>query len=184
MDALGSLPNDDDSDDPNADAGKQLSLNELVKPVDCQEGKNWVSLTIDISCTPADITFPIDLKLLNEARESTERIIDDLCDQRSDPRKHRPRYDRGRALAAFFNVAKQKKPCSRTIKAAIRRQLDYLQRILDAIDALIASGAELSGLSKHWWHKLLLITELHRQQEILLYAKTRSMPDRVVNLVQ
>jgi hypothetical protein len=29
-----------------------------------------------------------------------------------------------------------------------------------------------------------VISELHRQQTILLYAKTRSIPDRVVNLVQ
>ena len=29
-----------------------------------------------------------------------------------------------------------------------------------------------------------MISELHRQQTILLYAKTRSMPDRIVNLVQ
>jgi hypothetical protein len=59
-----------------------------------------------------------------------------------------------------------------------------LQRNLDAIDALIASGEELSGLMTHWWHKLIVISELHRQQSILLYAKTRSMPDRIVNLVQ
>jgi hypothetical protein len=141
MEAVASLRNDDDSDDPDADAGKQLSLNELVKPADWPEGKNWGTLSIDASCTPADITFPTDLKLLNEARESTERIIDDLFDQRSDFRKHRPRYDRGMARAAFLNVAKQKKPRSRKMKAAIRRQLDYLQRNLDAIDALIASGA-------------------------------------------
>ena len=89
LEALASLPKDDDSDDPDADAGKQLSLDELVKPADWPEGKNWGTLTIDASCTPADITFPTDLKLLNEARESTERIIDDLCDQRSDLRKHR-----------------------------------------------------------------------------------------------
>ena len=184
MDALASLPNHDDSDDPDADARKQLSLDELVKPVDWPEGKNWGTLTIDASSTPADITFPTDLKLLNEARESTGQIIDDLCDQRSDLRKHRPRYDRRRSRAAFLNVAKQKKPRSRKIKAAIRRQLDYLQRNLDAIDALIASGAELSGLTTHWWHKLLVISELHRQQNILLYAKARSMPDRIVNLVQ
>jgi hypothetical protein len=184
MDALASLPNDDDSDDPDADAGKQLSLDEIVKPVDWPEGKNWSTLTIDASCTPADITFPTDIKLLNEARESTERIIDDLCDQRSDLRKHRPRYHRGRARATFLNVAKQKKPRSRKIKAAIRRQLDYLQRNLDAIDALVAYGAKLSGLTTHWWHKLLVISELHRQQCILLYAKTRSIPDRIVNLVQ
>jgi hypothetical protein len=67
-----------------------------------------------------------------------------------------------------LSVAKRKKPRRRKIKAAIRRQLDYLQHNLDAIDALIASGASLSGLKTHWWHKLLVISELHRQQTILL----------------
>ena len=101
-----------------------------------------------------------------------------------DLRKHRARYDRGKARAVFLNVAKQKKPRRRKIKTAIRRQLDYLQQNLDAIDALIAAGAMLSGLKTHWWQKLLVISELHRQQSILLYAKTRSIPDRIVNLVQ
>jgi hypothetical protein len=184
MEAVASLPDDDDTDDPEADAGNQLSLDDFVKPADWPEGKNWGTLTIDASCTPADITYPTDLKLLNEARESTERIIDDLCGQRSDFRKHRPRYDRGRARANFLSVAKQKRPRRRKIKAAIRRQLDYLQRNLDAIDVLIASGAMLSGLKSHWWQKLLVISEMHRQQSILLYSKTRSIPDRIVNLVQ
>ena len=89
-----------------------------------------------------------------------------------------------RHVPTFLNVAKQKKLCSRKIKAAIRCQLDYLQRNLDSIDALIASCVCLSGLKTHWWRKLLFISELHRQQSILLYAKTRSMPDRIVNLVQ
>ncbi|WP_185467355.1 transposase [Synechococcus sp. BSA11S] len=122
--------------------------------------------------------------MLNKARESTERIIDDLCDQRSDLRSHRPRYDCGRARANFLSVTKQKKPRRRKIKAVIHRQLDYLQRNLDAVDALIASGAVLSGLKTHWWQKLLVINELRRQQSIVLNAKARSMPDRIVNLVQ
>jgi transposase, IS5 family len=42
----------------------------------------------------------------------------------------------------------------------------------------------LSCLKTYWSHKLLVISELHRQQSILLYSKTRSMPDRIVNLVQ
>ena len=124
------------------------------------------------------------MKLLNEAREPTERIIDDLCEQQSDFRKHKPRYDRGKARAVFLNVAKQKKPRWSKIKASIRRQLDYLQRNIEAIDALIASGAALSSLKTHWWHKLLVISELHRQQTILLHAESRSIPDRIVNLVQ
>jgi hypothetical protein len=184
IEAMSKLQDDDNSNDPGADAGTQISIDDFVKPADWPEGKNWGTLTIDASCTPADITYPTDLKLLNEARESTERIIDDLCDQHSDHRKRKPRYDRGKARAAFLNIAKQKKPRRRKIKAAIRHQLDYLQRNLDAIDALIASGARLSALKVHWWRKLLVISELHRQQTILLYAKTRSIPDRIVNLVQ
>ncbi|MFN6338858.1 MAG: IS5 family transposase [Cyanobacteriota bacterium] len=183
IEAIARLP-DDDSDDPEDKAGTQLALDNFVKSADWPEGKPWGTLTIDASCTPADITYPTDLKLLNEARVSTERIIDDLCDQHSDFRKHKPRYDRGKARAVFLNVAKQKKPRRRKIKAAIRRQLDYLQRNLEAVDALIASGAVLSSLKTHWWRKLLVINKLHRQQTILLYSKTRSIPDRIVNLVQ
>ncbi len=184
IEAIARLPDGDDSDDREDDAGKQLSLDNFVKPSDWPEGKPWGTLTIDASCTPADITYPTDLKLLNEARVSTERIIDDLCEQHSDFRKHKPRYDRGKARAVFLNVAKQKKPRRRKIKAALRHQLDYLQRNLEAIDALIASGAALSSLKTHWWHKLLVISELQRQQAILLCSKTRSIPDRIVNLVQ
>jgi transposase, IS5 family len=185
IEAVAARQDDDDNpDDPDAGAGSQLSIDDFVKPADWPEGKNWGTLSIDASCTPADITYPTDLKLLNEARESTERIIDDLCEQSSELRKYRPRYDRGKARANFLRVAKQKKPRRRKIKATIRRQLDYLQRNLDAIDALIAAGAALSGLKTHWWRKLLVISELHRQQSILLYSQTRSMPDRIVNLVQ
>jgi hypothetical protein len=75
IEAMSSLQDDDDSDDPIAHAGTQISLDDLVKPADWPEGKNWGTLTIDASCTPADITYPTDLKLLNEARESTQRII-------------------------------------------------------------------------------------------------------------
>jgi IS5 family transposase len=70
--AVSTLSDADDSGDPGADAGNQLSIDDLVKPADWPEGKNWGTLTIDASCTPADITYPTDLKVLNEARESTE----------------------------------------------------------------------------------------------------------------
>ncbi len=59
-----------------------------------------------------------------------------------------------------------------------------MQRNLGAIDALIASGARLSDLKTHWLQKLLVISELYRQQSILLYSYTRSIPDRIVILVQ
>jgi len=121
IEAVSTLSEDDVFGEPDADAGNQLSHNELVKPADWPEGKNLGTLTTDASCTPAVITYPTDLKLLIKSRVSTERIIDDLCDQRSDLRKNRPRYDRGRARAVFLNIAMQMKPRRCEINAAIRR---------------------------------------------------------------
>jgi hypothetical protein len=39
---VASLPDHDDTDDPDVDAGNQLSLDDLVKPTDWPEAKNWV----------------------------------------------------------------------------------------------------------------------------------------------
>ena len=181
---IASQPDEDDSDDQDSSDGGRLSIDDFIKPADWPEGKNWGTLTIDASCTPADITYPTDLKLLNEARTSTERIIDDLCEIFPEVAAQSPRYDRRKARLHFLNVAKQKKPRRRKLKAAVRRQLSYLQRNLEAIDALIAAGARLSCLKRHWWHKLRACSELRRQQSVLIASKTRSIPDRLVNLVQ
>ena len=121
IEAVSSHTDDHDSDVPGADAGKLISLEVFVKPADSPEGKNWGTVTIDASCTPADITYPPDLRLLNETRESTERIINDLCEQHSHLCRHKLRYDRSKARAAFLNDAKQKKPRRRSITATISR---------------------------------------------------------------
>ena len=75
IEAVAARPVDDGSD-PDASAGNQFSIDDFVKPFDWLEEKNWGTLSIDASSTPVDITTPSDLKLLNEARETTERIID------------------------------------------------------------------------------------------------------------
>ena len=48
IEAVSSLPDDDDSDAPGADAGTQISLDDFVKPADWPEGKNWGTLTVRI----------------------------------------------------------------------------------------------------------------------------------------
>jgi hypothetical protein len=40
--------------------------------------KNQGKLILDATCAPADISYPTDLKLLNQARVQTEKIIDIL----------------------------------------------------------------------------------------------------------
>ena len=78
MKAVASLPDNVESDDPDTGSDQQISPDDFMKLADWPEVKNWGTLTIDSSCTPADITYPTNLMFLNEARESPERIIDDL----------------------------------------------------------------------------------------------------------
>ena len=49
IEAMSSLTDDDDSDDPGADEGSQASNDDFVKPADWPEGKKWGTLTIDAS---------------------------------------------------------------------------------------------------------------------------------------
>jgi hypothetical protein len=42
------------------------------------ESPNQGKLIIDVTCAPADISYPTDLGLLNKARVHTEKIIDIL----------------------------------------------------------------------------------------------------------
>ena len=43
-----------------------------------EENQNRGKLLIDATCAPADIKYPTDIGILNEAREKTEKIIDNL----------------------------------------------------------------------------------------------------------
>jgi hypothetical protein len=47
IEALSSLQDDDNSGDPGAETGSQLSIDDIVKPADWPEGKSWGTLTID-----------------------------------------------------------------------------------------------------------------------------------------
>ncbi len=160
-----SIPHDDDnSDDASTDAGTQISIDDFVKQADWPEARNWGTITIDASCRAAAISHPTDLKtqiLTNTIPETTEA-----------------------KQMLHFSISPNRRSRAGKDQNAIPRQLDYLQRNLDAMDALINSGAWHSALQVHRWRRQLIISELHRQQTILLYTKISSIPDRVVNLVQ
>jgi hypothetical protein len=56
-------------------------------------GGNQGKLLLDASCAPTDITFPTDLKIFNEAREKSEKIID-VLHKPAKGKKRKPRMVR------------------------------------------------------------------------------------------
>lgn len=161
----------------NADA-KTTTTAGMDKPEPASRGK----LILDATCAPADIRFPTDLSLLNEARENLEVILDELhAPLRGTQPK--PRTYRKRARKDYLRIAKQKKPREAIIRRAIRKQLGYVNRNLLQIDRLLdrPNHGELPASKTK---RLETIRKLIAQQWQMYTGKTHSVQDRIVSLSQ
>ena len=135
-------------------------------------------LLVDATCAPADVRYPTDLGLLNEAREKTEGVVDAFHAHllRSEPKRKKERTYRQKARKQFLAVSKQKKPGTRKIRKAVGQQLGYVGRNLRHIDRMLDESPELlSLLSGYKYKSLLVVRELYRQQ-------SRNQPPIVMNL--
>lgn len=157
---------------------------EAAEVKEIAEVNNQGKLILDATCAPADITYPNDLKLLNEARKQTEEIIDVLYDPLKDQLDKKPRTHRRKASKGFSEVAKKRRPSQQQRRKAIKKQLQYIKRNLGHIKQLIAVGACLSWLSKRQYIMLLVVAEVYRQQLRMFKHKKQRIEHRIVNLTQ
>lgn len=143
---------------------------------------NQGTVLVDATCTPADVAYPTDLNLLNEAREKLEAIIDTLHEPVIG-RATKPRTYREKARKQFLAVSKQRRPGPNVIRKAIRRQLGYVGRNLEII-AEQAKAQPLTLLSRKAYRDLLVIHELYRQQLHMYNERSHQMEDRIVSIHQ
>jgi len=148
------------------------------------ENKPKGTMLLDATCCPADIHYPTDINLLNHARELLECIIDNLHEQLAGQRFQKPRTYREIARRAYLHYAKKRKHTHGEIRFTIRQQLQYVRRDLDSIAKQIELGADLERLDPGLYRKLLVISELYRQQKQMYDEKTHSVEDRIVSISQ
>lgn len=148
------------------------------------EVRNRGKLILDASCAPADISYPTDLGLLNQARKQTETIIDILYKSLSVKSINKPRTYRKKARKDYLALAKKRKVNLSERRKAIKKQLQYIKRNLGHIQQLMSEGASLLNLSNRQYKMLLVVAEVYRQQLWLYENKKRSIEDRIVSLSQ
>jgi hypothetical protein len=161
------MDNDNDSDRGNQSQNKPSNKGKLL---------------MDATCAPADITFPTDFKLLNNAREKSEQIIDLLHKARGKGYK-KPRTYRIKARKKYLSIAKKKHVKSSNLRKAIRSQLGFLRRNLSSIGKL-SEKVDLRVLSKRSYRELLVISEVYRQQLIMYDRRCHRVDDRIVSISQ
>ena len=153
-------------------------------PPDGGKSKPKGTLLLDATCCPSDIHYPTDIGLLNHARELTETIIDKLHEKLIGLGLIKPRTYRENARKAYLAYARKRKHSYAEIRFAIRQQLQFVRRNLDSISKQIEMGALLGSLGKELYRKLLVISELYRQQKLMYDENTHSIDNRIVSISQ
>ncbi len=170
-----------DDDEPPATGGRsdqEVSGEEASNDPPANKGK----LIMDATCVPADIRYPTDHSLLNEAREKTEAMIDILYEPLRG-RIDKPRTYRKIARNDYLATAKMRKPRKKQLRSALRKQLGYVRRNLKNIEKLETYFLE-SPLTLRQALELVTITKLYRQQKYMYDHKTHSVENRIVSISQ
>ena len=144
--------------------------------------ENKGQLIVDATCAPQDVRFPNDVGLLNEAREKTDRIIDTLI-AASPAGTKRPRTYRKTARIEFLNFIRRRRNTEKTIRRALKGQLQYLYRNLNYVQELVANVGT-KDLTRKQYRDLLIINEVYRQQRELYRTRTRSLSGRIISISQ
>ena len=74
-------------------------------------------MIVDATCVPSQIKYPQDTELLNEAREITEKVIDEI---HIPGNGKKPRTYRKKARKQYLQIARSKKRTAKKVRKAIR----------------------------------------------------------------
>ncbi len=148
-----------------------------------KEVGNKGELKIDATVADQYIRYPNDLSLLNEAREKTEEIIDDLFEILRDELKVKPRTYRKVAHKKYMSEAKKRQKSKKTLRVAIRYMLNCLDRNIRSINKML-DMLEENPLTYNQMRQLWIIQTLNDQQRKMYGEKTNRCDNRIVSISQ
>ena len=150
----------------NADPGGQRTASSgNEKTSSKKEIPNQGKLKLDASIADQYITSPNDLKLLNKAREETQRLVDVLYKKGSFDKK--PRTYRRNARKEYLVVSKKRHKSKKELRVIIGKQLRYVRRNISTIEKMLnecEKGKDLFPLNHRDQRIYWVIQHLFDQQ--------------------
>ncbi len=122
------------------------------------------------------------LGILNEAREKTEKIIDNLY-KKTKKKGKKPRTYRIRARKDYLKLSKKRRPSRKERRKGIKKQIQYIKRNLSHIEKL-REDKEVAKLSKKDEKILSIIQKAYEQQVGMYENKENKVENRIVSLTQ
>jgi hypothetical protein len=170
----------------NADPGGQITASTEKEESNAKkEIQNQEKLKLDASIADQYITSPNDLKLLNTAREETERLVDVLYKEMSFDKK--PRTYRRNARKEYLVVSKKRHKSKKELRVILGKQLRYVRRNISTIEKMLnecEKGKDLFLLNHRDQRVYWVILHLFDQQMYMYKNKVHKCNDRIVNIYQ
>lgn len=168
------------------DASRKSATTENGKEPGQKEIPNQGKLKLDASIADQYITAPNDLKLVNRAREETERLVDVLYMKGRFDKK--PRTYRRTARNEYLAVAKKRNKTKKELRVNLGKQLRYVKRNITTIEKML-DKVEKEGDGrfplKHRDQRIFwVIRHIFDQQNYMYRNKVHSCSDRIVNIYQ
>lgn len=139
---------------------------------------NQGTLIVDATCALANIRYPQDISLLNEAREKLEAIIYRFCKAYALPV---PRRYARKTRKDYLVYAKCRRHTTKQTRKTMKKQLSYVRRDLGYMGQFLSEGYVPT---KKEIPLLLTIMKLYRQQQYMYDNKVHGVPDRIVSIHQ
>lgn len=167
------------------------ALTEIIAGVHCSSELSEINLEdpslkhegdllVDATVCPQNITYPTDLDLLNNSREKLESMIVFL---QHDLGVKAPRIYKEKARKDYLKVAQSKKKSTKTIRKAIKKQLNYIKRNLRYIHQYLDHYSTIP-FNKRDYKDFMVIQTLYEQQNTMFVNRVHSIQDRIVSITQ
>ena len=164
-----------------ADKEDTINIDSAGNGGDAVPCANNGTLIIDATVAPADIRYTTDLSLLNECREGTEKIIEDVWSE-TDRKGHKTAYNRKKARKGYLKIAKQRKPRKKQVRQAIREQLECVEKNVESLEGIFPN-ISIESYLKHWG-QFETIRKIAEQQRRHYDNPGEPIPDRIVSVSQ
>jgi hypothetical protein len=161
----------------------RAAVPEKIKSEDGKKHPNKGKLKLDATVADQYIRYPNDLGLLNEAREKTEAMIDELYGRLRDKMPVKPRTYRKVARKKYLVEAKKKQKHKKTLRSAIRYMLNCLDRNIRSINNML-DMLEKNPLKHKRMREFWVIQALNDQQRQMYQTQSNSCEHRIVSISQ
>ena len=175
-----SMPEKVSEEEPREEESRNIAEKEIPSEED-SEPTPAGKLVVDATCAPADIAYPVDVRLLHRARLQSEALIDELHAQRPSG-SLKPRTYREKLQHKWRVFIKIRKPSRSKIRAMHKILLMALQRNIRHIDRLL-DELGVGSLKNKSLRRMWILREFFCQQ-MEWFETGQSPPSRIVSLAQ